>query len=1137
VSETRSLFSGPDPDLVTDRALTWAANTASEHPESILCLTQSRERANSLQQRWREDYNEIQFSCTTLDDYVSELYERATGNLANSTLSRVQRFRLVEAAIEQYGESASDGPFAGIESPANDLIDQVQGLFSLLEYAGYDNPDAIEHALQAAGAPGSGSVDASELYGSFREADLSVADSSLTEQATAFSGLYAEYERLRSELHPNWQGVITEQYLTLLDNDQLLTTVPESVDAVILDGLTRLAPAERETVARLSRAYPTVATLALTHESWNGAGVDSGVDRALDVYDALDFELDYQTSTDANEDRLAAVRSLYDHADETPSYSDEDVEVTFTEPATERDEVRETARRVRTLLDNGVDPADIGVVVTDRATYRGILSEVFLTYGIPFTFTNEIGIEQTLVGGAVQALLDLTDEETLTSGLQDLAANRLVTLDAFSIDPDALSAAAGKAPEQTLERLLETLEKDDQTATADGIRELVATVDSSDDGLAEFTSELADVLEALAVEDAVEEYASSDEATGSHRPAYEQSAWSAVERVLSSFDAVSSYLAEQQPTRRVRRALLAELVSGPRQQQGYVRVYPIAEAEMASFDHLFTLGLTMGYFPSESDTMAFFEAVNDADEEFGREHSGRRARYILGTLLTGSAEISLSIPQHTVEGTEHVAAPVISELERYVERTDTEDGDEELPHVVSEDVQQSYRGWAVRESFETPERATEPLTTADGLTADSRAFATQGVTCSWRRSRPGVTDHEAQLGDIVDTMFPEDRREPYSPSALDDYARCPFVFLMKRVLGYEEDYGDEVGITRADRGTYVHGVLAAFYRRLRTGGDQPVDLTTFDRETLESTLLDVALDQLDDIGEVETPFERRTIGRLLSGLGDPARNPYHGFGGEEMAGLFARFLNTELDRQADVATQPTYFEGAIDIDYDDVEKLSEDPVTIDTPDGPVDVRGIADRIDKTDRTPHRFYIRDYKTGSTPGRSDITGGTKLQLPLYGLAFETALEARTGESHEVVAGSYYKLKSPDDIDPIAGELTSREAVDTDSPPLAPPLSQSWRLPFETRPEFSRFIRDVTPTRVGRIGTAIENGAFQPTLLSENHANCENCTFRHSCDVRHHHQRDTIEELDDREHYISERARNEDLDLDAYPDGGDV
>ena len=1135
MSGTRSLFSGPDPDSATDRALTWAANTAADQPGSVLCLTQSRERADALQRLWREDCNQLRFTCTTLDDYVSELYERATGNLANSTLSRVQRFRLVEAAIEQYGESVADGPFADIDSPANDLIDQIQGLFSLLEYAGYDSPEAIEHALRTAGVDGSASIDGSALYGSFRETDPCVAESNLAEQATAFSGLYAEYKRLRGELHPDWQGVVAEQYLTLLDNDQLLTAVPESVDVVILDGLTRLAPAERETVARLSRAYPTVAPLALTHESLDGVGVDSGVERALDVYRTLDFELEYQTPSDSNEDRLVAVRSLYDHAEEVASFTEKDVGLTFTDPATERDEVRATARRIRALLDDGVDPAEIGVVVTDRATYRSILAEVFLAYDVPFSFVNEIGIEQTLVGGAMQALLDLVNGEGRTSSLQDLASNTLVTLDAFGIDTDALSDAAAKTPDQTLERLLETLEEDDHEVTADGIRELVTAVDPDEDGLAEFTTILEDVLERLAVEDAVDAYYRPGEATGSHRPAYEQSAWSAVERVLSSFEAVSPYLTDQQPARRVRRALLAELVSGPRQQQGYVRVYPIAEAEMTSFDHLFTLGLTMGYFPSESDTMAFFEAVNDADEEFGREHTGRRARYILGTLLTGSDEVTLSIPQHTVEGTEHVAAPVISELERYVERTEGEEDDEELPHVVSEDVQHSYRAWAVRETFETSERATEPLATADGLTADARAFARQGVNCSWRRSRPGVTDHEAQLGDIVHTVFPERRREPYSPSALDDYARCPFVFLMKRVLGYEEDYGDEEGITRADRGTYVHGVLAAFYRRLRPADDQPVDLGTFERETLEATLLDVALDHIDDLGEVETPFERRTIGRLLAGLGDTGRNPYHGFGGEEMTGLFARFLDTELERQADVATQPTYFEGAIDIDYDDVERLSDDPVTIDTPDGPVDVRGIADRVDRTGSAPHRFHIRDYKTGNTPGRADITGGTKLQLPLYGLALETALEARNGEPHEAVGGSYYKLKAPDDIDPIAGQLTSKDAVGTDSPPLAPPPSQSWRLPFDTRAEFTRFIRDVTSTRVGRIGTAIENGAFQPTLLSENLANCENCTFRHSCDVRHHHQRDTIDELDDGEHYISERARDEELDLDAYADGG--
>lgn len=1136
MTQTDILISGPDPEAATDRAFTWAGNTAENRPGSVLCLTQSRERVDTLQRRWRSNNDQLRFTCATLDDYVSDLFERATGDLASSILSRVQRFRLVEAAIEQYGATVRNGPFADIESPPNELIDQVQGMFSLLEYAGYDSPDSIELALLAAGVNGDVSLDASSLYGTFRATDPPIAESSLANQADAFAGLYPHYERLRSDLHPDWQRVVAEQYLTLLDNDQFLTAVPDSVDVVILDGLTRLAPAEREAVARLSRAYPTVAVLPLTHESLAGDGVDSGVQRALDVYHALDFELEYQTPSTVHESRLSAVRGLYDHTQDVPSYTTDDMGLTFAEPATEREEVRTAARRIRALLDEGVDPADIGIVVTDRATYRSILAEVLLAYDIPFTFINEIGIEQTLVGGVMQSLLDLTEAESRTSSLQNLAANALVSLDAFDIDTDATLSAATKTPDQTLASLLETLEDIDRHDTAQGIRELVSAVDPTGRSLAEFTTAIEGVLEELSIPGAVENYHRPGEATGSHRPAYEQSAWRAVERVLTSFDAISPYLADANPAERVRRALLAELVSGPRQQPGYVRVYPIAEAEMASFDHLFLLGLTMGYFPSESDTMAFFEAVNEADEEFGREHTGRRARYILGTLLTGSDAVTLSIPQHTVERTEHVPAPVISELERYVDRDDPEDRMDALPHVIGEDVQQAYGTWAVREEFDSPTRATAPLTTADGLTERARAFATQGVTCSWRRSQAGVTAHEAQFPAIVDTVFPERRREPYSPSALEDYARCPFVFLMKRVLGFEEDYGDEAGITRADRGTYVHRVLASFYRRLRAAPDQPIDLSTFDRSMLESTLLEVALDQLEDLGDVETPFERRTVGRLLAGLGASRENPYHGFGGEQIDGLFVRFLDTELDRQAGVATQPTYFEGAIDKDSNDVEVLSANPVTVETPGSPVDIRGIADRVDRTGNPPHRIHVRDYKTGRTPGRLDITGGTKLQLPLYGLVLETALEARTGESHEAVAGSYYKLKAPDDIDPIAGQLTARDAVDTDAQrPLAPPPSQPWRLPFDTQAEFRRFIREVTPARIGRIRTAIANGAFQPTLLSADLANCEDCTFRHTCDVRHHHQRDTIEELDDREHYISERATDEELDLDAYADGG--
>lgn len=1142
MTSRRSLLSGPDAATVTDHAFSWAASTAGDQPESVLCLTQSRDRATHLTRQWRGGYNQLRFTCATLDDYVSELYEHATGNMARTTLSRVQRYRLVEAAIEQFATS-TNGVFAGLTAPQNTLTDHVQGMFSLLEYAGYDTPSAIDTAIRTAGVTASDALTPHTLYGSHRVTNgIAPGKSPLDEQAATVAGLYAEYERLRTEVHPEWRGVVADHYLTLLDTDQLVSTIPDAVDVVLIDGLTRLAPTERETIARLAKAFPIVAVLPLIHESWDGDGLDAGVRRALTVYHALDFTFEYHVPSNVDDHRLAAVRTLFHDrpvADSQPTDPDLDPGIGVLAPATEREEVRIVARRIRELLHDGVDPTDIGVVVTDRSTYRGILAEVFGTYDVPFTFGNELGIEQTLVGGAVESLLDLSRPAAPDRPLADLSANPLVSLDAIGIDPTTVARAIDDRSGDTLSAVIDGLVAMNRDDTASAVRNLTTRIAAADRSVTELAAAIQTVLEDLMVPSRVEAYTRQNTGSGSQRPAFERAAWAGVQRVLESFGPVAPYLSDARPRERLRRGLRAELVRGPGQQPGYVRVSPIAEAELATFKHCFVVGLTLGYFPSGSDTMAFFEAVNDADEEFTREHTGRRARYILGTLLTGSDTVTLSIPQHTIDGADHVPAPVVSELIATLDTWESDTSvswDRDLPAVTGEDVQHDYRAWAVRESFESPTRATAPLETATGISERARTVSTQGVTCSWRRSRPRLTPHEGQLGDAVAQVLPATDREAYSPSGLEEYARCPFVFLMNSVLGFEEEYESDAAISRGDRGTYIHRVLAEFYRRLRDDDDQATDIAASDRTALEATLLAVALDRLDTLGDIESPFARRTIGRLLAGLGEPDANPYHGFGGMGATGLFARFLDTELDRQPGVATQPRYFEAGIGLDREGIRVLSADPIPLATPNGRVPIRGIADRIDVGASAPREFHVRDYKTGSTPGLIDVLAGLHLQLPLYGAVLEQALEDHTGDVHSMIAGSYYSLQAPDSIDPVASLVASKAVEGPESGPRVPLPAQSWRLPFETQREFQTFVRTVTPARVGRIVTAVENGSFQPTLLSADLAGCADCTYRHSCDVRHHQQRDTIETLDPDVHYVSERATGEEFTLDTYATGGE-
>ena len=1126
MSGVQTLFAGPSADVATGEALSRAAELGSPSPDSVLCLTASRDRIETLRRRWRSDHDQVRFRCETLDGFVADCFERATGQLATETFSRVDHSRLVEAALETHGTRADNGPFTGLEQPANALVDQLRGLFSLLEYAGYDSPDAIAHALRTAGTDGNDKLASDSLYGSFQSKLPTRAQSPLEEQARVISDVYDAYTTVRTDLHPEWRGTVAEQYLYLLRNDELVTAVPEPVDVVVLHGLTRLAPAEREAVARLSEAFPALGVVAATHQSLDGTGVDAGADPVFSLYDTLGFERSYRTAPDTNDRRLDVVRAMYtSHSPPDSQPTLDRLGLSTVDVGTEREEVRLVARQVRELLVDGVDPAEIGVVVTDRASYRGILSEVLPAYDIPFAFYNELGIEETLVGDVTETLLDLADRPTV-SLVRDLCTNALVSLEQTALDATAVRLAAAETTPESVDELCATLETMDEADVAAAVRALLDRLPSEDCSIDAFASDIAGTLEFLSVHKTVEAYS----ATGSHRPDYERSALRAVERILASFDTVAPHLSAVDPAARVRQALSAELVGGPRRHPGYVDVRPLSEAGTRSYEHLFVVGLTMGYFPEESSRMRFFAEINEADEEFGQAHTGRRARYIFGTLLAGSNHVTLTRPRHTVDGTEHVRAPVLSELERYV--VSEEAGRAEPPDITAEDLQRTYGEWAVGESFDASDRPTAPLATAEWLPESGQRFASQGARCAWRRSHPVLTPHDAQIGAVIEDVFPAWKREPYSPSAVEDYARCPFLFMMKRVLGFEEDYSSDTGVSRADRGTYVHAVLAGFYRRLREQPDSPVGIDAHDRETAEAVLLEAALDRLDELGGEDTPFSKRERGRLLAGLGTPAENPYHNYGGPGSAGLFTQFLETEYEDQSGVSTQPTYLEAAVGLDFAGVELLTEDAATVETPMGPVDLHGVADRVDVSEGSPQQFHVRDYKTGRTPSRRDVLRGTKLQLPLYSLALEQALESKTGDTYEAVGGSYYTLGGPADIDPTSGLVAAREDSETS---VIPSVATPWTLPFEERAQLRQFVRSVTPDRLGRIAAAVEAGAFEPTVLAESHAGCEHCSFRAVCDVRHHHRQSIIENLDGA-HYVSERATDDELDLNEYrPEGG--
>jgi RecB family exonuclease len=212
-----------------------------------------------------------------------------------------------------------------------------------------------------------------------------------------------------------------------------------------------------------------------------------------------------------------------------------------------------------------------------------------------------------------------------------------------------------------------------------------------------------------------------------------------------------------------------------------------------------------------------------------------------------------------------------------------------------------------------------------------------------------------------------------SATSLEEYATCPFRFLMHHVLGLEptEEPEEELELSALDRGQLYHAVLEDFLRELKSDGVQ------LSRESRDALF--------------------RTSRRLVES------GPWSllGYEGARLLVLqkletdLALWLTEEIRDESDLA--PSHFEvrfGGEIRDRDDADLSTEDAVPFDALGGVhVEFGGRIDRIDvSTDG--RRARVIDYKTGRHPGRKKrvIYRGKRLQLPIYLLAARMLLGSR-------------------------------------------------------------------------------------------------------------------------------------------------
>jgi ATP-dependent helicase/nuclease subunit B len=250
----------------------------------------------------------------------------------------------------------------------------------------------------------------------------------------------------------------------------------------------------------------------------------------------------------------------------------------------------------------------------------------------------------------------------------------------------------------------------------------------------------------------------------------------------------------------------------------------------------------------------------------------------------------------------------------------------------------------------------------------------RSVTRRWAKaqSRWRVQDGLIRAADAIKPMLASQRlaARPYSVSALQKFATCPYQFALSAIYRLEPNQEPEP-LQRLDplmKGAIFHEVQAGFFRALHARGALPVT----------AGRVNAALAVLDDVVKsVAAKYEEELAPAIARVWRDEI-------------GAIGRDLRVWVRKLPEAeGWTPEYFEFSFGLaDEGRDERSVPDPVLID---GRFKLRGSVDVIERRDVS-GELRITDHKTGKnrTTARTIIGGGGTLQPVIYSLAIEKILD---------------------------------------------------------------------------------------------------------------------------------------------------
>ena len=254
--------------------------------------------------------------------------------------------------------------------------------------------------------------------------------------------------------------------------------------------------------------------------------------------------------------------------------------------------------------------------------------------------------------------------------------------------------------------------------------------------------------------------------------------------------------------------------------------------------------------------------------------------------------------------------------------------------------------WALRWATQFLASDTEAL---DGLSVELARLSSKGP-CEWSGA-VGMTPLVAERWNAI--FF-----EGMSPTALEEFGKCPFLYFVQHVVGAKGIEEAGIPISFKERGLIIHRILADFMRRRAERGALP--LSRSELEGAKAELIEVAEEHFrkaEEEGRVGHPdvwrVERERIKQFLLCVleGEPSL---------QRGGMIPRHVEVRFGVGKEEMPAPH-------VELGDGTK--------------VPLRGVIDRLDVAEGGDGGFRVIDYKTGGERSPSDVRRGKDFQLWAY------------------------------------------------------------------------------------------------------------------------------------------------------------